>query len=315
MKLVVVIVNYKTAEMTLESVDALLPELAPYPDARVTIVDNDSQDGSFDKMKAGVVERGIGDRVKVMASERNGGFAYGVNWGARDALESDEPPDYIYLLNSDAFTDEGSVKALVQLMDGHPQAGIAVSYIHGVAGTPHQTAFRFPSVFSEFEKTIGIGLVSKALEPWIVALPMPAETLEVDWLAGASMLIRREVFERIGYFDDTYFLYFEETDFCRRAKLAGFPTYYGVESSVAHVGSASTGLKDQSRPTPPYWFASRRHYFLKNHGRPYLWTSNAVYVTGMSLRKLRAKLTRQPEKVPAFEGPNHLRDFIRHLRP
>jgi N-acetylglucosaminyl-diphospho-decaprenol L-rhamnosyltransferase len=141
-----------------------------------------------------------------------------------------------------------------------------------------------------------------------VALPLPDRTIEVDWLAGASMLIRRQVFEAIGLFDETFFLYYEETDFCRRARLAGWPTYYVVGSSVAHVGSASTGFQDMSKPTPSYWFDSRRHYFLKNHGPAYLLASNVAYVVGGSMRRARYKLQRKPE----IDAPNHLRDFIRY---
>jgi GT2 family glycosyltransferase len=306
MKLLTCIVNYRTADMTLEAVQTLLPELEPYPDARVVIVDNDSGDGSLEKMSTAVNERGWGERVQVLASDRNGGFAYGNNFAIRRALSGDDPPDYVYLLNSDAFPEKGAVRCLVDLMDAHPQVGICGSYIHGPDGEPHRTAFRFPTIWSELEATLGLGVVTKLLDRHVVAMPMPAETQQVDWLAGASMLIRREVFEDIGLMDETFFLYYEETDFCRRAALAGWPTYYVVESSVAHIGSASTGLKDKSRPTPRYWYESRRHYFLKNHGRPYLWAANAVYVTCGTLRRIRWRVQGKPE----FEAKNHLRDFV-----
>lgn len=308
MKLLTVIINYKTAEMTLRSLDALMVELAAIPDSFVSIVDNDSQDGSFPKLVAGVQERGLQDRVKVFESGHNGGFAFGVNFGVRPGLIGPDKAEYFYLLNSDAFPEPGSVKRLVDFLDQHPEAGIAGSYIHGPEGTPHETAFRFPTIFSELESTLGFGPVSKLLDKWIVALPMPTSTQQVDWLAGASMLIRSAVFEKVGLFDDTFFLYFEETDFCRRAQLAGFPTYYVVESSVAHIGSASTGMKDKSKPTPSFWFASRKHYFEKNYGRRYLVASNVVYVVGGALRRIRWKLQNKPE----FEPDGHLRDFVRY---
>lgn len=307
MKLLTIIVNYRTADMTLKALEALLPELAPYPDARVAIVDNDSGDGSLSALRRSVAERGHGYRVSVVASQRNGGFAYGNNFAIRPALSSDDPPDYIYLLNSDAFPERGAVKKLVEFLDAHPEAGIAGSYIHGPGGEYHQTAFRFPTLASEFESTIGVGPISRLLERYIVALPRPKSTLQVDWLAGASMLIRRQVFETIGLFDETFFLYYEETDFCRRAQLAGWPTYYVVDSSVAHIGSASTGMKDKNRRTPRYWFESRKHYFEKNHGQGYLLASNVAYVVGNSLRRVRSKIQRRPE----IDARGHLADFIR----
>jgi hypothetical protein len=294
--------------MTLTALEALLAELESYPDARVTIVDNDSRDGSFEKLSGAVRERGHGTRVSVVASERNGGFAYGNNFAIRPALASSDPPDYVYLLNSDAFPERGAVKRLVDFLDGHPSAGIAGSFIHGVDGEYHQTAFRFPTIASEFESAIGFGPISRLLDRFVVALPKPEQTLQVDWLAGASMMIRRQVLETVGLFDETFFLYYEETDFCRRARLAGWPTYYVVDSSVAHVGSASTGMKDRTRPTPGYWFDSRRHYFLKNHGTAYLTASNVVYVVGNTLRRVRSRIQRKPE----IDAPGHLADFIRY---
>jgi GT2 family glycosyltransferase len=307
-KLLTVIVNYRTAEMTLRALDSLLPELAPYPTAKVVIVDNDSQDGSLGKLEAGVAARGCGARVSVVASDRNGGFAYGNNFAVRPALVSEDPPDYVYLLNSDAFPDQGAVKRLVDFLDAHPQAGIAGSFIHGPDGEYHQTAFRFPTLQSELEHTLGFGPVSRMLDRYVVALPKPSETLQVDWLAGASMMIRRQVFEAIGLFDETFFLYYEETDFCRRAQLAGWPTFYVVESSVAHIGSASTGMKDKRKRTPRYWFESRSHYFAKNHGAAYLLASNVAYVVGNSLRRVRWKIQQRPE----IDAHGHLVDFIRY---
>ena len=194
MKLLAVILNYKTPDMTLEALDALLRELAPYPDARVTIVDNDSRDGSFEKLR----QKASSDRVQVIASEYNGGFAYGNNFAIERALEQDDLPDYVYLLNSDAFPDPGCVQALVEFLDANPRVGIAGSYVHGPEPVPHKTAFRFHSVWSELETSLGVGVVSNLLRRYIVAPALPTETCQVDWLAGASMLIRREVLEEVA---------------------------------------------------------------------------------------------------------------------
>lgn len=307
MKLLTVLINYKTADMTLRSLDALLRETAGIPGSFVTIVDNDSQDGSFERIKAGVAERGCGDRVKVEASARNGGFAYGVNWAVAPALRGPDKAEYFYLLNSDAFPEPGSVRALIDFLDARPEVGIAGSRIHDSHGVPHESAFRFHTIVSEFENTVSFGPVSKLLRPWIVAMPIPDETMQVDWIAGASMMIRREVFEAIGMFDDRYFLYFEETDFCRRAALAGFPTYYVRESSVEHIGSVSTGMNDKSRPTPRYWFESRRRFFEKTYGRNYMRASNVVYVVGSTLYNVRAKIQGKAPRRPK----GHLRDFVK----
>ena len=110
-----------------------------------------------------------------------------------------------------------------------------------------------------------IGLVSRLLRRSIVAPPPARVACRVDWLAGASMMIRRPVLDEAGLFDEAFFLYFEETDLCRRALAAGWSTWYVPESRVAHIGSASTGMK-RREPRPAYWFASRRHYLRKHDG-------------------------------------------------
>ncbi|MDE0909208.1 MAG: glycosyltransferase family 2 protein [Myxococcota bacterium] len=307
MKILTIILNYKTPDMTLESIDAAWRELARYPDAEIVVVDNDSQDGSFKKLCSAVKERDFDGRVRVVASDYNGGFAYGNNFAIAPALAGDDLPDYVYLLNSDAFPDNDCIGKLVEYLDANPKVGIAGSYVHGPEPVPHKTAFQFHSIYSELESTLGLGLVSKLLKQHIVALPLPTESRQVDWLAGASMLIRRQVLEDIGLMDDSFFLYFEETDFCYRARQAGWTTHYVVESSVTHVGSVSTGMKDKAKPTPTYWFASRRHYFLKNKGRLYLWGANLAYVIGGTLRRIVWRTVGRPE----FDAKHHLRDFIR----
>lgn len=309
MKLLAIVVNYKTPEMTLRSVKALLPELARIPDHKVIILDNDSQDGSYDLLTQNVASEGLGPEVEVWRSDRNGGFGYGCNYVIRRALTWEDKPDYIYLLNSDAFPDPRAVEILVETLDSRPDIGICGSYIHGPDGEPHETAFRFPSVASELESTIAFGPVSRLLQLKAVAIkPIPKETTKVDWLAGASMMIRRQVLEEVGIFDETFFLYYEETDLCRRAAKKGWPTYYVPSSSVAHIGSASTGMKNLQRPTPTYWFESRQHYFEKNHGKPYLVAANLAWLFGFSVRRARVHL----QKKEDTDRPNTLVDFIRH---
>ncbi|MDH3687192.1 MAG: glycosyltransferase family 2 protein [Myxococcales bacterium] len=308
MKLSVVIVNYRTPDMTLEALAALMRELEPLSDARIEIVDNHSGDDSVPRLEAGVRAKGWSDRVTVTCTDHNGGFAYGNNHAIRRALAGAEPPDLIYLLNSDAFPDPGSLGILIDFLRERPDVGIAGSYIHGPDGDFHTTAFRFPTVWSELEASARLGVLTRLLDRFVVPLPLSETAREVDWLAGASMLIRREVFEAIGLLDDTFFLYYEETDFCRRARLAGWPTWYVPESSVTHIGSVSTGMKERSRRMPEYWFASRRHYFRKNHGALYLAVADALWLLGFGSWRLRRRFQRKPDPDP----PQLLGDFVRY---
>ena len=308
MKLLVVTVNYRTPEMTLDAVRALMPELASLPDARVAIVDNDSGDGSARKLAAGIEKEGWRGQVALHPAPRNGGFAYGNNYVIRRALTQPQPPDYVYLLNSDAFPDPGGVQELIRFLECNREVGIAGSAVHGTDGVPHHSAFRFPSLASEFERALGLGLMSRVLARWVVAQPIPTERVRIDWTVGASMMIRREVFDAIGLFDERFFLYYEETDFCRRARSAGWPTWFVPESRVAHIGSATTGVDREGSRLPGYWFESRKHYFEKNHGRLYLWVANVLWLCGHLSWQMRRRVQRLAERQP----PHILRDFLHY---
>ena len=298
-----VILNWRTPEMTLRATEAAIAAMEGIEGA-ITIVDNDSQDGSFEAMTA--VAAGW-PRVRVLQSGRNGGYGAGNNFGIRAGLPDGTRPDYVYILNSDAFPAGDAIRALVDFLDAHPEVGFAGSHIHGEAGEPHTTAFRFPSIAGEFEGAARTGPISRLLRAWVVAPDLPVVTTRVDWLAGASVLMRRDVLDQVGLFDEAFFLYFEETDLCRRAALAGWPTFYVVESRVMHIGSVSTGMKGWRR-VPEYWFRSRRHYFEKNHGRVYAMGATLAHVAGMGVYGLRVLVQRKPRVTP----PHFLRDLVKH---
>jgi len=308
-KLLVVVINYRTPELTLRAVDAALRELEGIPESAIALVENDSRDGSAERFAEEIAARGWSKRVRLSRSPRNGGFSYGVNQGARPALASEDPPEFIYLLNSDATPQPGSIGILLRFLEAHPEVGIAGSQIYGTDGGLHETAFRFPNLPAELASTAqGVPGLARWLDTKITALPIPTRDSQVDWLAGASMLIRRRVFEDAGLFDERYFLYYEETDFCLHARQKGWTTWYLPASRVEHVGSASTGWMDFSRPRTVHWFKSRRFYWRKNHGALALWAANFLWMAGFALGKTKAALMRRPYVQP----PRLFRDFVKY---
>lgn len=306
--LLTIVLNYRTPDMTLKAAEAALREMGGIAGA-ITIVDNDSQDGSFETLAAAVEAAGWGrdGRVRVLQSGRNGGYGAGNNFGIRAGLASGEAPDYVYVLNSDAFPDRGAIRRLIAYLEDHPAVGFAGSYIHGPDGEPHRTAFRYPSLWSEFEGAARCGPISRLLAGHIVAQPIPQETRQVDWLAGASVMMRRTALDAIGLFDERFFLYFEETDLFRRGRLAGWPTVYVRDSEVTHIGSVSTGMKTWAR-MPGYWFDSRLHYFAKNHGPVYAGAATLAHLLGGLIWRGRALAQRKPIGDP----PHFLGDLAGH---
>jgi GT2 family glycosyltransferase len=310
-KLLTIIVNYRTAELTRQALAAAVRASARVERSAIVVIDNDSRDGSFEALAHAARDEVYGDRVEILASEYNGGFGYGNNFAIRRAFAGDDPPEYVYLLNSDAFPAEDALEKLVSFMDTHRDVGIAGSFVHGIDGVPHSTAFHFPTIFSEFEDAMQLGLLTKLLRRYVVPLPVPDADREVDWVAGASMMLRAEMLEEIGLFDETFFLYFEETDLCRRAKRAGWPVVYVRDSQVAHVGSASTGLDNRGGRRPAFWFDSRHHYFVKNHGPGYLCLANAARIAGGAVFRARRTLQGQRQTRPLPD--RFLRDLLGHM--
>ncbi len=302
-RVLTIILNWRTPDMTLQAVKAARAAMQGI-DGAITIVDNASGDGSEDALRDGT--RDMAD-VRVIQSGRNGGFGAGNNVGIRAGLPDGQRPDYVYILNSDAFPAPDAIRALLTHLETHPRTGFAGSHIHGPDGDPHRTAFRFPSVAGEFEAQVRFGPVSRLLRKSIVAQPLPTVTTRVDWLAGASLMMRMDVLDRIGVFDEAFFLYFEETELCHRAANAGWPTDYVVESRVAHIGSVSTGMKEWRR-MPAYWFDSRWHYFTSVHGRAYAIAATLAALFGGALWRLRLLVQRRDRGDP----PHFLRDLARH---
>lgn len=307
--LLVVILNYRTPSLTIDCLRSLVGEVRSLPDTRVVVTDNASFDQSVEQIAAALCTEGWGEWASLMPLDRNGGYAFGNNAAIAPALQSTNPPPYILLLNPDTIVRPGALSALVDFMDEHPSVGIAGSRLEDPDGTPQRSAFRFPSVVSEFDFGLNTGLVSKLLSKWVVVPPVSEETCQTNWVAGASMIVRREVFESVGLLDEKYFMYFEEVDFCLRANKSGWSCWYVPTSRVVHLVGQSSGVTDGKRPPkrlPEYWFDSRRRYFLKNHGWLYATIADAAWVFGFVLSKWRWLIQRKPRTDP----PKLFSDFL-----
>ncbi|MBI5891284.1 MAG: glycosyltransferase family 2 protein [Nitrosomonadales bacterium] len=263
----IVIVNYGTADLTIDCLRALSSQVACIADIRAVVVDNNSGDGSVAKLVAAIEREGWISWAEVMPQDKNGGFAFGNNAGIRKALASAEPVEYIMLLNPDTVARPGAIEALVNFMDDHPNAGIAGSELENADGSVEYSAHTFPSPLGELDGVARLGPLNRLLWRKAAAATPSQETAHLcDWVSGASMIFRRKVFEDVGLMDEAYFLYFEEVDICRRAHQAGWQCWYVPGSRVIHLEGASTGIRTVARRRAAYWYESRRRFFVKNYG-------------------------------------------------
>lgn len=311
--LLVVIVNYKTAPYTIKCLESLESEVKQIPGTRVVVVDNDSRDNSVAEINQAIASHNWQEWANLIPSERNGGYAYGNNVAIRPALESEHPPEYVLLLNPDTLIRPQAISKLIEFMQQHPEVGITGSRLEDEDATPQRSAFRFHSIWSEFERGLRLGIVSKLLSRRIIAPPVSETACQTDWVAGASMMIRREVFKAVGLLDEEYFMYYEEVDFCLKANKAGWLCWYVPESRVVHyVGQSSgvTNTKVVPKRRPQYWFESRERYFIKNYGRFYTFWADLMWMTGFNLWRLRNLVQQKPVMDPPYLFVDFLRNSI-----
>jgi N-acetylglucosaminyl-diphospho-decaprenol L-rhamnosyltransferase len=292
-KVLVIIVNYRSAALTLRALASLAEERRD-PSLALTVLVVENASGDEANLRRGI-ETHYGDFAQLVVSPTNGGFGAGNNLGLKVGHDLGLVPDYVHMLNPDTEVKPGALTSLVRFMDAHPKAGLSSGSFEDVDGSPWPVAFRFPSISSELETGFRWRVVSRFLGKRAVARTMGDEPEPIDWCSGASMMVRREVLESVGGFDERFFLYFEEVDLCLRIKEAGWEIWYVPESRVMHVRGQSTGVTALDRGPkrlPAYWYESRRRYFVKHHGAVYAGLADAAALVSNSFGVLKDKIKR-----------------------
>jgi GT2 family glycosyltransferase len=305
----VVIVTYKCAALTIESLRSVARERSAVgPQIRAVVVDNDS--GDTPAIVAAIEANAWNSWVTLVTAPRNGGFAYGNNLGIAKAFQ-ERVPAYIYLLNPDAQVRSGAIGYLVRFLESHPGVGIAGSSFENADGSEWPIAFKFPSLKSEVLQGMEIGPLIRLFKRWTVAQHMTKTAQPIDWICGASMLVRPTVLQSIGGMDENYFLYFEETDFCFRAKKAGYSTWYVPESRVMHMMGQSTTVTDMTtgpKRFPAYWFESRRRYFAMTYGIGHAIAIDVVSLVACLIGAVKRLLLGRKNSA----APYYIRDLAHH---
>ena len=313
MKLLVVIVNYRTPDLALACLRSLEKIVYAGLEVSAVVIDNCSGDDSAEILQQGLAQMDLPVPATFMQSTRNGGFAYGNNEVLRQCFLplAGAAADVVWLLNPDTYLKAGNIQPLLEFMQANPQVGIVGSRVEDEDGTVRRSAFRKPSIFSEVDSALAFGPVSRLLQRFQVAPAPSPVAVPVDWVSGASLFIRAEVVKRVGLMDENYFMYFEETDYCLTAQAQGYEVWYWPDFSVVHlVGQASgvTGTARMLKRRPKYWFDSRAYFFHKNFGGLYLHLANLAWLSCYPLGRLWQWLRRKPCEDP----PRLWWDFLRY---
>lgn len=284
MRVAVVIVNYRTPDMVIACLERLDKERVLLPSIQASVVDNASGDDSVAILSEKLGEPHFAEWVQFLPLPLNGGFGWGNNEAILRLLASDMPPEAILLLNPDTMIEPGAVAALVRDMESRPDAAAIGSQLVNQDGTLAGSAFRFPSISREFLRGLAIAKIGCLLGIASVLVPL-GEVGPVDWVTGASVLIRTQALHDAGLFDSGFFLYFEEVELMHRFADHGWKCYHCPESRVVHIAGASTGIVDGQlagkRAPPDYLFHSRHRYFALTGGRFSAWLADVAWLAGV----------------------------------
>lgn len=228
MSVAVLIVNFRAYHDLERCLSALQGFLAP--DDEVVVVDHESDEALLQRALAPC------GRARAIACRDNPGFAAGVNRAARESRAA-----HLLLLNPDTIMIDPVVRTLETWLDAHPRTGIVGPRVLNEDGSVQPSARRFPGLSTLFAGR-STWLTRTFPRNWLTRRNMVAwsatQPMDVDWVAGACFMTRRDLFDRLGGLDEAFFMYWEDADYCRRAAQAGYTCTFLPHVQVTHSGGA-----------------------------------------------------------------------------
>ena len=229
----IIVVNFNTGEETIACVASALHDLGAVR-SEVFVVDNASSDGSAQRL-------GGDPAITLIANETNRGFGAAVNQAARQAKAP-----LLWILNPDCRVLPGAYGALLDTLERHSECAIAAPQLLNADGSTQASARGEPDAWTGLFGRHGLmtklfpqSAAARRNLPAADLVASGVDSAEVPWVMGAAMLVRREPFDRVGRFDENYFLYWEDADLCRRLRIAGCTTRYVPRARVRHPGGTS----------------------------------------------------------------------------
>lgn len=231
MSVSIILLNYKKPYLTTTCLSSLYEHLQPElnkGEVEIIVVDNNSQDDSLKILREEIKQKEYA-RVHLITNKENAGFGKGCNIGAQQATG-----EYLLFLNNDTVVKDRGIVAMADYMQHNHEVAILGGQLRNADGTLQASSGDFYTVAKVMMLLLGMqrfGLVDKS----------PSKISEVDWVKGGLMMVRKNVFEELGGFDEKIFMYIEDMELCYRAKKKGFKTFFYPEITVLHAehGSAN----------------------------------------------------------------------------
>lgn len=257
----IIIVNYRTRGLVKQCLKSIR-RAAIKPTYEIFVVDNDSRDGMRAMLREEFPE------VKGIFMPKNVGFAAANNVAMRESKGR-----YFFILNPDTELLNGTIEKMVETMERRKDIGVVAPKLVHPDRSRQESTHRFPEPLIPIYRRTPLGRMTKAkfaLDRYFMRGEIDEKETEVDWAEGAAMFVRREAIENVGMFDERFFVYFEDADWCRRFWEHGWKVVYQPKAEIIHYhrresadGSWFTGL---FKPVTRIHVESAIKYFLKWHG-------------------------------------------------
>ncbi|MDQ7815422.1 MAG: glycosyltransferase [Melioribacteraceae bacterium] len=250
----IIIVNYNVKEFLLNLLQSIRNAMNNFA-VEIIVVDNASDDGSIELLKEKYPD------VKLIVNEKNVGFGAANNQALQIARGK-----YFLLINPDTIIKENTLNEMISFFRRTPDAGIAGCKVLNPDGTLQLACRRgFPGPWTSFTKVMGLSRIfpkSKLFARYNLTYLDENQTYEVDAVSGAFMMMRRELYEKIGGFDQQFFMYGEDLDLCYRSQKSGYKVYYLHTTEVIHFKGEST---KRSSLDETKVFYNAMHLFVRKH--------------------------------------------------
>lgn len=263
MKLSIVIVNWNTKELLKQCIESIYSETIKI-DFEVFVVDNNSEDKSAEMIEK-LIDSNHFQNLHLIKNNENAGFSRANNQAIKKSKG-----EYILLLNPDTIILDNALEKCISFAEKRPEIGILGCQLLNTDHTIQPSCRKFPSLLSQLIIQLKIHNFFPDISPIIKYLMSDFDhksEKEVDQVMGAFFLVKRDVFDKIGLLDENFWIWFEEVDFCKRSKNAGFITYFYPRTHIIHYKAASfdqvLGIKKQIR------LNNSMLLYFKKHSSPF----------------------------------------------
>lgn len=294
-KLSVIIVTFNSAPFILSCIQSLYESGYPHNHLQIIVVDNASSDATVS-----MVRRNF-PKVLCLANKKNRGFAAANNSGIKKSQG-----EYVLVLNPDTVVAKDTIPRMVYFMQHNKTAGVATCKVVLPSGVLDDACHRgFPTPINSFFHFTGIASLfpkSQFFNGYHLGYKNLDITHEIDSCVGAFMFIKRSAGLKVGWFDEDYFWYGEDIDFCYRVKKAGWKVYYIPDCTVIHFKGASSGLKKHSAHITSATKAIKLQamtarfdvmetFYKKHYKHVYPYWSTWMVLSGIKLKRLLSMLS------------------------